>query len=102
MVAKRLLRERVEFPGLRVALDLAIPCGRIKLGEPMPKLGEFISREGGDFLFESFELFHDRCRPSYHSFARRSIDFRIFARRSSGVFANDENCSAVVVIPARA
>jgi hypothetical protein len=34
--------------------------------------------------------------------ASRSIDFRTFARRSSGVFANDENWSAAVVMPARA
>ena len=37
---------------------------------------------------------------SFHTVARRSIAFSTFARRSSGVRANDENCSAVVVMPA--
>ena len=36
-------------------------------------------------------------------YRREPLDrFHTFTRRSSGVLANDENCSAVVVIPARA
>ena len=38
----------------------------------------------------------------HHTAASRSTAFSTFARRSSPVFANDENCSAVVVIPERA
>jgi hypothetical protein len=41
-------------------------------------------------------------RLAHHTAASRSTAFSTFARRSSPVFANEENCSAVVVIPARA
>ena len=60
MVAKGFIGERVEFPRFYVSLDLAIPCSRIKLGEPSPKLCKFLSRETGDFLLEGFEFTHRR------------------------------------------
>lgn len=60
MVAKGFIGERVEFPRFYVSLGLAIPCSCIKLGEPSPKLFEFLSRETGDFLLEGFEFTHRR------------------------------------------
>jgi hypothetical protein len=60
MVAKGFIGERVEFPRFCVSLDLAIPCGCIKLSEPPPKLCEFLSRETGDSLLEGFEFTHRR------------------------------------------
>jgi hypothetical protein len=60
MVAKGFIGERVEFPSFCVSLDLAIPCSCIKLGEPPPKLCEFLSRESGDFLLEGFKFAHRR------------------------------------------
>lgn len=60
MVAKGFIGERVEFPRFYVSLGLAIPCSCIKLGEPSPKLFEFLSRETGDFLLDGFEFTHRR------------------------------------------
>ena len=64
MVAKGFIGERVEFPRLYVSLELAIPCRRIKLSEPPPKLCKFLSRETGDSLLEGFEFTHKR--KQYH------------------------------------
>ncbi len=60
MVAKGFIGKRVEFPRGYVSLDLTIPCGRIKPGEPLPKLCKFLSRETGDSLLERFEFTHGR------------------------------------------
>jgi len=43
VVAKGIIGEGVEFPGFCVSLDLAIPCSRIELSEPIPKRREFLS-----------------------------------------------------------
>ena len=58
MVAKGFIGERVEFARFCVPLDLAIPCGGIKLGKPPPKLCEFLGRESGDPLLQGFEFTH--------------------------------------------
>jgi hypothetical protein len=58
MVAKGFVGKGVEFPRLNVSLDLAIPCRRIVLSEPPPKLCKFLSRETGDSLLEGFEFTH--------------------------------------------
>lgn len=72
MVAKGCVREFIEFSGFYVSLDLTIPCGRIKLGKPATKLSEFVSREGGDSLLESFEFAHRKQR--YHlRFSRANL-----------------------------
>ena len=60
MGAKGFIGERVELTRCYVSLDLAIPCGGIKLGEPLPKLCKFLSRETGDSLLEGFEFTHGR------------------------------------------
>jgi hypothetical protein len=58
MIAKGFIGECVEFARLCVSLDLAIPCGRIKLSEPPAKLGEFFARKSRDPLLERFEFAH--------------------------------------------
>jgi hypothetical protein len=60
MVAKSFIGEGIQLARLHVSLDLAIPCSSIKLGEPPPKLCEFLSRETGDSLLEGFEFTHTR------------------------------------------
>jgi len=58
MVAKGFIGERVEFARFYVSLDLAIPCGGIKLGEPPPKLCELLGRKSRDPPFQRLELAH--------------------------------------------
>jgi hypothetical protein len=60
VLAKGLIGKRVEFPRFYVSLDLAIPCGCIKLSEPLPKLREFFRRETRDSLFDGFQFTHRR------------------------------------------
>ncbi len=65
MVAKGFVGERVEFARFHVSRDLAIPCGGIKLGEPPPKLCEFLSRESGDSFLQGFEFTHGRKATTF-------------------------------------
>ena len=72
MVTKGIIGERIEFASFYVSFDLAIPCSRVKLGEPPPKLFEFLRREGGDRLLERFEFTHRRKIPP-HLFAGQCL-----------------------------
>jgi hypothetical protein len=65
VLAKGLIRKLVKFPRFYVTLDLAIPCGCIKLSEPLPKLCEFLSRETGDSLLDGFEVTHRRIDTTF-------------------------------------
>src|SRR5271168_2952927 len=58
MVAKSFIGKRVEFPRFCISLDLTIPFCGIKLGEPLSKLCQLISREIGDSFFDGFEFTH--------------------------------------------
>ena len=58
MLAEGFIGQRVELPRFCISLDLAIPCSAVKLGEPLPKLCEFLSRESGDSLLEGFDFTH--------------------------------------------
>jgi hypothetical protein len=48
MVAKGFIGDGIQFARFHVSFDLTIPCIRIELGEPPPKLCEFLMRETGD------------------------------------------------------
>ncbi len=40
MIVFRFLQQSIQFAGIQVGLQLAIPRGRIELGKPAPELGE--------------------------------------------------------------
>ena len=46
--------------GRDVRFELLVPAGGVKVGEPAAELGEFRSREGGDFALDLLDLGHRR------------------------------------------
>ena len=60
MLGEGLVSERVQLARPDVRLELLIPAGGVKVGEPAAELGELRSREGGDFALDLLDLGHRR------------------------------------------
>jgi hypothetical protein len=62
MGAKRLLRLRVQLPGLDVRFKLPIPEMRIELGESPPELSQLCGGQLSDLFLEILDLAHRSSR----------------------------------------
>ena len=58
MLGEGLVGERIQLARRDVRLELLVPAGGVKVGEPAAELRELRSREGGDFALDLLDLGH--------------------------------------------